>query len=210
MKNLTLLVLLFFISTIGTAQQLFLDLGSSATSLEYLNSNGQSLENLHAVSNSQMQAGYRYSKPDDYLSYTLAVSYTGYGAVGSDTLYQNYMEYNLNYAQFHAGVDIKMFSYKGFDFQFKANTSLGVLLQGTQTLNNQVYDLVGHQEFDNTLLSFAEGISASKPISDNTSLYVQLMHSWGIPAGISRRADVERWNVKSNTVSFGLLIDLNK
>lgn len=210
MKNLALLILCLSLSNLGSAQQIFLDLGSSTTSLEYLNSSGELLENLQATSNNAMQLGFRYTQPKDYLSCTVALSYTGYGAIGSDTLYQNYMEYSLNYAQLHLGLDVRFFSYKDFEFHIIANTSFGALLQGTQTQNNQVFDLVDNEEFQRTLFSLAKGIRGAKSISDDVSLFVQFINGWGVPLGINRKDDVERWKLRSNSLSFGVLIDLNR
>lgn len=209
MKNLTLLLLLISYSYVGSAQQMFLEVGSSSTSMEYKNSSGESLDNLLPTNNSFMQFGYRYSKPDNFLTFTLAGSYSGYGAIGSDSLYSNFMEYRLNYAQFYAGADVRVISLKGFEINIKANGSLGVMLQGTQTLNNQVFDLSENDEFDNLLLSLAVGISATRPISDNASIYVQFMNASGAPAGVNQNEAIERWKLSSNSLSFGVLIDLN-
>jgi hypothetical protein len=209
MKNLTLALLLISFSYVGSAQQMFLEVGSGSTSMKYKNSSGESLDNLLPTNNNFMQFGYRYSKPDDFLTFTLACSYSGYGAIGSDTLFSNFMEYRLNYGQLHAGADVRVISLKGFEINIKANGSLGVMLQGTQTLNNQVFDLSENDEFDNLLLSFALGISATRPVSENASIFVQFMNSSGAPAGVNQSEAVERWKIYSNNLSFGVLIDLN-
>jgi hypothetical protein len=59
MKKITLLVLFLAATAITTAQQVYLESGMSSTSIEYENSQGTGLENLHATNHNFMAIGYK-------------------------------------------------------------------------------------------------------------------------------------------------------
>lgn len=116
------------------------------------------------------------------------------------------MEWDLNYVAFNAGLDYSLFSVEKFTFYVKGKVSVGSLVQGTQTLNNMVFNLKDNDDFDNTLIDFRGGAGLSHPISKNLSFYVQYMYGKSLDLATSK----EELRIVSNNLNFGLLISLSK
>ena len=110
------------------------------SSFDYKNSQGNRLENLQSTAHSFMAIGYRNQLFTKNLHLSLGTSYAGYGAIGSDDTVGNYMEWDVNYLEFNAGLDYELFKIKNTKFYIKGTPSVEFLLQGTQTLNNMVIE----------------------------------------------------------------------
>ena len=80
------------------------------------------------------------------------------------------------------------------------------MVQGTQTLNNSVFDVKNTNNFNNTLINYKLGLGVSYPIADNLNFYLQYMYG--------KSFDLDATNAKlkiaSNNISFGLLINISK
>ena len=200
-------ILLLFLSITTSAQQFYIETGMTSSSFDYKNSQGSSLDNLQATSHNFMTMGYRNQFFTKNLFGSFGISYTGYGAIGSDDVVGNFMEWNLNYLEFNAGVDYKLFTIKKFKWYLKGNTSVGFLLQGTQTLNNRIFDLKNSEDFDKPLAVFRGGAGLSYPVSDKLSLYVNYMR--GKSLSLKDNTDNESLKIKSHHISFGMYINLN-
>ncbi len=211
MKKITLLFFLF-VGINSFSQQLYIEAGKTMSSFEYKNSEGNSLDNLHATSQSFMTMGYRNQIFTKNLYGSLGTSYAGYGAIGSDDTVGNFFEWNMNYLEFNVGLDYELFTANKFKFYLKGTASIELMLQGTQTLNNMVIDLKNNDDFDKTLFDFRGGFGASHAISDQLSFYVQFMYgrSLKLKDGTANTDDQEELRLVSKNVSFGLLINLPK
>ena len=205
MKKITLLLLLLCATTIATSQQLYIEGGKTMSSFEYKNSQGNKLENLQATSHSFMTMGYRKPVLFDKMYASLGASYAGYGTIGSTDAVGNFMEWDVNYLEVNVGADYEFYTYKNFTFYAKTALSLEFFLQGVQTLNNRVIDLK-NSDFDKASLDFRTGLGFSHPISENLSFYAQYVHSKTFDSASGN----EKLRIKSNNISFGLLIDLDK
>lgn len=205
MKKITL-VLLLLIATIATAQQLYVEGGKSSTTFNYKNSQGNSLDNLQATAHSFMALGYKSQLFTKNLNFSVGFHYAGYGAIGSDNVVGNFMEWDVNYAGLNVGLDYNLFHIKKASVYVKGAVSAAFFVQGTQTLNNRVIDLKSNDDFDTTLVTMQAGAGFSNPISENLSFYVQYVYGKSLDMA-SGDAELK---IKSNNVSFGLLIDISK
>ncbi|WP_157961092.1 porin family protein [Lutibacter citreus] len=203
-KNI--LVLLLLIGTISTAQQLYIEGGKSSTSLDYKNSQGNSLENIQATSNSYITIGYRSQILTKNMHLNVGLDYSSYGAIGSDNTLGNYMEWNVNYVGLNAGLDYKLFHIKKASVYVKGALSAGFFVQGTQTFNNSVIDLKNNDDFDTILISMNAGVGFSHPISEDLSFYVQYLYGKSLDMA-SGDAELK---ITSNKIGFGLLINISK
>lgn len=201
-------ILLLCLSITTSAQQLYLETGITSSLFEYKDSQGSSLDNLQATSHNFMTLGYRNQIFTKNLFGTLGVGYAGYGAIGSNDAVGNFMEWSLNYLEFNVGVDYELFTLKKFKFYLKGNTSVGFLLQGTQTLNNKVFDLKNTDDFDKPLFVFRGGAGFSYPASNNLSVFVHYLY--GKSLSLEDNLDDESLKIKSNNISFGILINMFK
>jgi len=205
-QNLQLL-LFFVITTIASAQQLYLEVGKTSSSFDYKNSQGERLDNLQATNHQFMSLGYRDNiaslKP---LHGFLGMGYNGYGAIGSDNTLNGIMEWRVNYLELNAGLDIDLFAINKSAFYLKGMFSTGFLLQGTQSMNNDIINLKNVDDFDKMMFSFKAGAGFLHPVSDDLSFYVQYL--FGKSLNQSGNDDYESLRIESHNISFGAIIEL--
>jgi hypothetical protein len=207
MKKITLvLLLLLAVTSSTTAQQLFIEAGKTLSTFAYKNSQGSSLENLQASTHSFMAIGYRKGFLTKKLSLSLGANYTGYGAIGSDTMLGNFMEWDVNYAGLTVGFDYKLFAIKKATFYIKVGTSYAILVQGVQTHNNNVIDLKNKEDFDTILFTNQVGTAVSYPVSESLSVYAEYLYGESIDTG----SGLSKLKIRSNNLGFGLLFDISK
>ena len=207
-KKIIQLLLLLIITTVATAQQLYLETGKIASVFDYKNSQGVGLENLQATTNSFMTMGYRSELFSEKLKVSFGLGYAGYGAVGSDDLLGNIFKWEVNYLELSTGLDFRLFAIKKTEFYIKGITSVGFLIQGTQILNNQIIDLRNNDDFNQVMINFKTGVGFSHPVSDKLSFYVQYL--FGKSANQGNDGDNESLKIKNHNISFGVLINLFK
>lgn len=193
----------------GFCQQLYFELGTTASSFNYENSQGQPLSNLLSKSKSHFGMGYRQSinfKKTLFLS--IGASYNGYGAIGSEASVDNYFEWDLSYLGIKAGLGLKLFELR--DLTFLANVSIAseFLIRGTQTINNDVYNLVGEKEFNNNIFFFRGGVEMQYPISRSTAIFVG--YNYGQSVLISSGANSEKLTLNAHQFGLGFIINLPK
>ncbi len=207
MKKITLvLLLLLAVTSMVTAQQLYVEGGKSLTSFDYKSSQGNSLENLQSTTHSFMSMGYRNQLFTKNLHLSLGATYAGYGAIGSDMEVGNFMEWDVNYAGLHVGLDYNLFKIKKASVYVKGGMAAAFFVHGSQTLNNTVINLKNNDDFDTTLVSMQIGAGFSHPISETLSIYVQYMYGKSLDMA-SGDAELK---LASNNVGFGMLIDISK
>ncbi|OYX25710.1 MAG: hypothetical protein B7Z06_06865 [Flavobacteriales bacterium 32-35-8] len=200
------LVLFFLVTSMASAQQIYLEAGKTSSSFDYKNSQGQRLENLQATNHHFMSIGYRDNIASfETLHGSLGIGYMGYGAIGSDATV-GIMEWNVNYLELNAGVDYSVFAINDSAFYLKGIFSSGFLLQGTQSLNNEIINLKNVDDFDKTMFSFKIGAGFLHPVSDELSFYVQYL--FGKSLNQSGNDDYESLRIESHNISFGALIEL--
>lgn len=200
-------LIFFLVTTLASAQQIYLEGGKTSSSFDYKNSQGQKLENLQATNHHFMSLGYR----DNIASFEklhgfLGIVYAGYGAIGSDATLNGIMEWNVNYLELNAGVDYNVMAIHDSYFYLKGMMSSGFLLQGTQSVNNEIINLKNEDDFDKTMFSFKVGAGFVHPVSDELSFYVQYL--FGKSLNQSGNDDYESLRIKSHNISFGALIEL--
>jgi len=207
-----LIMLMLIISTTITAQQLYLETGKTVSSFDYKNSQGNKLNNLQTTTHNFMALGYRNQILTKNLFASLGANYADYGAIGSDDVVGNFMEWNLTYLEFNFGLDYELFTLHKIKFYTKGTAALGLLLRGTQTLNNRVINLKNNDEFDKTLTNLKVGAGLSHPISDKLSVYVQYMYGKSLDQKNDTEQSIgeESLKIESHNISFGLLINLFK
>ena len=200
-------LLLFIITTVASAQQLYLETGKSSSSFDYKNSQGEKLSNLQATTHNFMVLGYRdHIASFEKLNGSIGMGYTGYGAIGSDPALEGILEWNVNYLEFHAGLDYTLFNINRAAFYVKGMISTGFLLQGTQNLNNEIINLKHADDFDKTMVSFKSGAGVLLPVNNDLSFYAQYL--FGKSLNQSGNKDYESLRIKSHSISFGVLIEL--
>lgn len=206
-KNYTILTVVLLISFSSFCQQLYFELGTTISSFEYENSQGRSLGNLLSTSKSYYGMGYRQSiNHRKTLFLSLGASYNNYGAIGSEASIDNYFEWDVSYIGLKAGLGIKLFELRDLSFFTNVSMTSEFLIRGNQTINNDVFNLVGEQEFNNTIFFVRAGLEMQYPISRSTAIFVG--YNYGKTVLISAPDVGETLKLNAHQFGLGFIINL--
>lgn len=206
-KNYTISIVVFLISIGCFGQQLYFELGTTMSSFDYKNSQGRPLNNLLSQSKSYYGMGYRQSINERRtLFISLGVSYNTYGAIGSENTIENYFEWDVSYIGLKASLGIKLFELRDLTFLANVSAASEFLIRGTQTINNEVFNLVGEEEFNNRIFFFRGGIEMQYPISSSTAIFVG--YNYGKSVLISSGENSETLNLSAHQFGLGFIINL--
>ncbi len=212
MKTNTIITLFFmlFALTKVDAQQLFVEAGKTLTSFDYQNAYGGSLANLQSSSKSIMALGLR-SEISGRLKGNYALSYAGYGALGSDEATGTFMKWDLNYGEIIAGIDFDVIDFGRGSIYLKGATGLSFLIQGTQIINNQVFTLRNTDDFKMPMVSGKLGFGGSYLVGEYLSVYAHYLYSKSMKMKSRTffETGTEELSMVSNQITFGFLFDLN-
>lgn len=207
MKKYLLIFLTSLISFFGFSQQLYMELGSTISSFDYKNSQGLPLDNLLSKSDSYFGMGYRQViNNQKTLFLAIGVSYNNYGAIGSESSVDNFFEWDVSYLGLKAGLDYRIFQLRDLSFFVKGSVASEFLIRGNQTINNDVYNLVGEKEFNNNILFLRVGIGLQYPISNSTAIYAG--YSYGKSVLISSGENAEKLKLNAHQFGIGFIINL--
>lgn len=204
-----ILILIITLSCNSYGQQLLVEFGKTMSAFDYKNSIGQPLDNLLSKPNNYLKMGYRdVLNNEDTFFVSITGTYNGYGAIGSDRQLDNYFEWDVTYLGLEAGLDYRAFRLREFSFYIKGSVAAEFLIQGTQTLNNQVFNLVGEEEFNDYLFFLRGGLMMTYPISRTT--IISANYSVGKTALLNQGnpLDKEELNVMAHQFGFGIIISL--
>ncbi|MCW5515332.1 PorT family protein [Muriicola sp. Z0-33] len=208
MRRLALFIFLFFLSKSVTSQLLYAEWGQTISSFDYENSAGGTLENLQSKIGSYINVGYQFQLPGDRTTIGLGAVFNTYGAVASDALLDNYFNWDVSYAGIQTGLTYYFARSKAFQFYVRPKVSLEYLVRGTQTLNNQVFDLSGEDEFDNFLLVPGLGVGLQYPISNKAAIYFNYNFGRSFSLVDSNPEDDENLNMNMHNIGLGIVIQL--
>jgi len=209
MKHITTTLFFLLLSLTISSQQLFVEAGKIASSFDFKNSQGTVLENLQATTQNYIGVGYKHTLFKEDLNISLGVTHNSYGAIGSDMALNNFFEWDVDYLGFNLGLDYALFNVEDLTFYIKGNTSVEFLIQGTQTINNQVFNLVGLEEFDNTAIFFRGGAGITYPVSQKAQMYLQYLYGKSLALNDDSGNSQEELKINTNTIGIGMLIDIS-
>lgn len=210
MTNKTItLAITSLISISSFCQQLYFEFGTAVSSFDYENSQGQPLDNLLSKSRTYYGMGYRQKiNTSNTLFLSLGASYNNYGAIGSESSVDNYFEWDVSYLGLKVGLGIKLFELRDLTFLANASVASEFLIRGTQTINNDVFNLVGEEEFNNNILFFRGGLEMQYPISRSTAIFVG--YSYGRSVLINSGENAEKLRLNTHQFGLGFIINLPK
>ena len=204
-KILFVSLLILSVATLKS-QQLYFDAGKTISSFVYKNSQGNSLENLQATNHVFMDLGYRMNVFIKNLYLDLGGNYNSYGATGSDRVLDNYFEWDVSYLGAGFGLDYEVFKPGNFIFFVKGSASSEFLIQGTQTLNNQVYKLPGEEDFKSPLYFLRAGLGVQYEISEKLTFFTQYIYG---RSGSFKNVQGDL-KIRAHNFGFGLFINISK
>ena len=171
MKKKILLVLLVIGTLTVNSQQIYFETGKTISTFDYENSQGKLLDNLQSSNFNFINIGLRKNIFYKNLYGHLNTSYNSYGSVGSDLLLNNYFEWDISYVGIGAGLDYEIYKPGNFTFYIKGLVNAEFLIQGTQVLNNQTYNLVKESDFDPAIINLRGGLGVIYNASENISAF---------------------------------------
>lgn len=205
MNKLTLLAFLC-LGMAAYGQEIYVGAGRTSSSFEFTDSQGVSLQNLQSSSSSYIDFGYSHEILTEGLNIGLGLSYNTYGAIGSDNALGNFFEWNADYLGIKLGLDYDVVEVGGLTLFVKASLSAEFLTKGTQTLNNQVFDIKGLQEFDNTAIFYHGGIGLSYPLSPTSKVYAQYQFGQSMALKNDVGTSSSELTIKTNMIGVGISV----
>ena len=204
------IILLFPLLILATlsikGQQISLEVGKNISSFEYSNSFGENLENLQSTNHTFMNLGYRRFIFTEKLFLNANALFNTYGATGSNIILDNYYEWISSYIGIGLGIEYELIEAGNFIFSLKAGASAEFLIQGTQTINNQVFDLSSEDDFDSSIYVFRGGLNVQYKISEKLNLFTQ--YQYGTSGSFTdTTGDL---TINTHNFGFGLLINISK
>ena len=220
MQKATLLIIFFFLTLTLNAQQFSLEFGKVLSSFEYQTSEGEELNNLQGSTNNHLGIGFKMPIRRTSFYFLSGISYNKYGAEGSDDILGNYYDWELNYIGVRIGGGYEFFkgnsflnirnsnTEQGFTFFVQTDVTPEFLVQGTQTINRDVYNLKGVEQFDKPFLAVNGGIGVIYYASKTVSVYAQYMGGMSFSVFNSESSSNENLDFIIHTISLGLSISL--
>ncbi|MDP5158767.1 MAG: outer membrane beta-barrel protein [Flaviramulus sp.] len=207
MHKKLLVIVVSLISFSSFSQQLYMELGSTLSSFDYENSQGLPLDNLLSTSKSYFGMGYRQViNNEKTLFLALGASYNNYGAIGSENSIDNFFEWDVSYLGVRAGLDYKLFQLRDLSFFAKGSIASEFLIRGNQIINNDVFNLVGEEEFNNNILFLRLGVGLQYPISNSTAIFSG--YSYGKSVLINSGENAEKLKLNAHQFGIGFIINL--
>ena len=211
-------LLIFSIASISlNSQSIFIENGKSISGFEFENSQQEPLENLHTKTKTYISIGYEHElKKVNNLSIQLGLTHNSYGANGSDNVFNNYFEWNVDYLGLQSMLKYIVIDKYDWDIFLRLGASAEFFLKGNQTINNQVLNLKGVEEFDNIPVFIRTGLGASYRISTNTRLYISYSYGQSFElnddsnnsSASNQQQSKEALKILNNQLGLGLIFHL--
>ncbi|MFP4845575.1 outer membrane beta-barrel protein [Winogradskyella sp. PE311] len=207
LKKYTIITIALLISVSSYSQQLYFELGNTISSFDYKNTQGEPLDNLLSKSKAYFGMGYRQSiNRNNTFFLSLGATYNNYGAIGSENSVDNFFEWDISYLGLKVGLDIKLFELQDLSFFAKASVATEFLIRGNQTINNDVFNLVGEEEFNNSILFFRGGLQMQYPLSRNTAIFAE--YTYGKSVLIDSPEVGETLTFNAHQFGIGFIVNL--
>ena len=210
MNKKLLFYFIYLISISSFGQQIYVGVGSTISSFDYLNSRGEPLNNLQPKTKGYFDIGYRAAfNPTGNRKFQFRVGafYSGYGAVGNLVEPEVFFEYNVNFLGPKAGLDFLILDVARFKLVAEVSLAGEFMVEGTQILNNELYNLQGEEEFRNFNFFARGGFSLMYPLSRNTAIFAAYNYGSSFPGKTG--SDGEKLNIRTNHIGIGFVMNLD-
>jgi len=204
MRKLLIIPFFFIVGTLS-AQQFFLELGRVSSSFDYESSTGEGLENSFPQANLATALGYRMALSERFYA-AGAFTYNRYGTYGSYDDYNLSYDYRIDYLGLRLGVEGEFYKKSGFTFLASLSGEPQFLLNGNRTLNSNIEDLKGSEDFDTPFI-FAKGGLGMNYCADKI-FAITFRYDYGM--GFQLNQSDETLRFRTHTVSLGLLVNINR
>jgi hypothetical protein len=195
-----------FISAIH-GQELFIHGGKSVTNFQFKDVLSIELQGLQSTNHSYIDVGYRGKLFTEAINWVGELGVHTYGSIGNDT-FGNYLAWETTYAGLAVGIDAELFKINRFAFHLRGTVGPELMLQGTQVLNNQVFDVLNEQDFDTPFVFIKGAASFEYSATDTIALFCQYRFSRG--SQINSNESGADLGYNSNDFGIGVILQLKK
>ena len=168
---ISFLICAFFACTLQS-QELFLNTGKSVTTFKFKDVLNNDLNDLQSSNHSYIDIGYRGRLFTESINFIGGFGFHTYGAVGNDT-FNNFLSWEVTYVGINLGIDAELFTVNDFSFHLNATVGPEIMLQGTQTINNLVFDILNEEDFNTPFVFIRAGASFEYWVAENIGIFFQ-------------------------------------
>ncbi len=194
-----------FIGILSFGQQVFMEIGRVSSQFDYESSSGETLDGSFPDANLSFAMGYRMEVANRFYLNGSA-TYNRYGTYGSISSRELRYDYQLDYLGINLGLEGEFYKKEGFTFYVRLAAEPQFMLSGTRTINDDVENIKGAEEFDSPFI-FAIGGLGVNYCADKL-FAVTMRYDYGLGAAFS--SGDERLNYQTGTISLGILINLRQ
>ncbi|MEL7002043.1 MAG: hypothetical protein AAFN93_04815 [Bacteroidota bacterium] len=206
-KLLPLILFLLIISTVQ-GQQIGLQAGQVFSEMRFEDSNGRELENLQSTNHFFMSGEYRTSLfsegLNDKMKGSIGIGFYGYGATGSDPVLDNFFEWDLAYLAINLGLDYEVYQVGRFAALASIRISPEFMVRGSQTINSQVFDVRGEEDFEGPIIFFRGGLATQFEVTPEATIYAQYL----IGQSYSLNSNPGELNLIAQNFGIGIFLNL--
>jgi len=171
MKKTYLLILMMLIAHITLAQEVYIGFGPNYTSYNYTNSQGESNDDIIGENGIHFEGGYLKNTSMTNLKMAFALTFDQFDATGGNEL--NSYSWKTNFLGLQGGVRYGLIeAERGTDFSLLTNAGITIkkLLDGTQKIDGQTFDLNREPEFNGLFKGLYFGVEAKYIITNQTAI----------------------------------------
>lgn len=210
------LTLLFFLTGITFAQEVYVGSGfTSASFEEYENSEGENTLNNTGYTKPldlMFESGFRFNLYRDRVKLDAGFTYNKYQI--NTSFYSGNIRipttYNLSYLGLKAGINISVIEWKRLKLQLHSHFSHDWLIFGTNEYRDVFVNIYKDKTLDRTLVSFHRGIGMEFEINDTISAYLRYNIKTSFRENNQDDVNGEKYALRANSFGVGLIFDLSK
>jgi hypothetical protein len=198
---------------LARGQIIYAETGKTISNFRYQDSNGNKLGKLEGSNHNSLGLGVRKSINLSKYNVSCGATYNRYSAKGSDSLLGNYYEWDVTYLGISAGFNYEFYrppinynEQHGFSFYPKVSVAAEFLLNGSQNLNDEIYNLKGVEEFDKPLFFLRGGAGLNYYISKKYILFIEYMGGKSFLIGDYKNQ--EQLRLVTHNISVGFSFNL--
>ncbi len=189
------------------AQQIVTEVGRNSMRFDYHNSQGERLEGLYPKAHLSFAFGFRKDLTQR-LHATAQLLFEHYGSEGSIESLNTRMVWDMEYVGLGLALDGELYRRKGLVLLVRAAAEPQMMIKGTQTINDRIYDLRGVEQFEHPFLFLRGGAGMNYCLDERSAITLRYMYGYGLPMG--NATDGESLRLLTSTVSVGLLWNLSR
>ncbi|MEL6812425.1 MAG: hypothetical protein AAFP76_13925 [Bacteroidota bacterium] len=187
------------------AQELYIDGGKSVTNFKFRDVLAEELQDLQSTNHSYVDVGYRGKLLTKAINFVGGFGFHTYGARGNNN-FQEFLEWEATYAAIYAGIDVEVFTLGDFAFHVRGTAGPEIMLQGTQTRNNLVFDILNEEDFDTAFIFLRGSALLEYSVSENAALL--FTYRFGRGSQINNSATGADLQYTSNDFGIGIVYRL--